>query len=116
VQAKLDFLWRLEPKLSEAGWIHLNWVGPGNTFIKPNWPGNHLYSQLGANNVSVELHPEHEQELRPGWSVLYSALKWLRTDGSDHSIKMFDDSSWPDAVLVGWPVVYWTVSRALLAL
>jgi hypothetical protein len=33
-----------------------------------------------------------------GWSVLYSALKWLRTDGSDQSIKMFDDSSWPDAV------------------
>jgi hypothetical protein len=51
-----------------------------------------------------------------GWSVLYSALKWLRTDGSDQSIKMFDDSSWPDAVLIGWPVVYWTVSGALLAL
>ena len=49
-----------------------------------------------------------------GWAVLYTALTWLRTDGSDHSVKMFDDTSWPDAILIGWPAVYWTVSRVLL--
>ena len=49
-----------------------------------------------------------------GWAVLYTALKWLRTDGSDHSVKMFDDSSWPDAILIGCPAVYWIVSRVLL--
>ena len=49
-----------------------------------------------------------------GWAVLHTALKWLRIDGSDHSVKMFDDSSWPDAILIGWPAVYWTESRVLL--
>jgi hypothetical protein len=50
-----------------------------------------------------------------GWAVLYAALKWLRTDGSDCSVKLFDDSFWPDAILIGWPAVYWPVSRVLLA-
>jgi hypothetical protein len=41
-------------------------------------------------------------------------LKWLRTDGSDYSIKRFDDSFWPHAILIGWPAVYWPVSHVLL--
>jgi hypothetical protein len=49
-----------------------------------------------------------------GWTVLYTVLKWLRTDGSDYSVRMFDDSSWPDIILISWPAVYWTVSRVLL--
>jgi hypothetical protein len=48
-----------------------------------------------------------------GWAVVYSTLKWLRTDGSDHSVRVFDDGWWPDAVLIGWPTVYWVVSRIL---
>jgi hypothetical protein len=51
-----------------------------------------------------------------GWAILYIVLNWLRTDGSDYSVRMFDDSSWPDAILIGWPAVYWIVSRVLLAL
>jgi hypothetical protein len=50
-----------------------------------------------------------------GWAVLYAVLKWLRTDGSNYSIKRFDDSFWPDAILIGWLAVYWPVSRVLLA-
>jgi hypothetical protein len=51
-----------------------------------------------------------------GWAVLYAVLKWLRTDGSESSVKMFDDGPWPDAILIGWPTAYWLVSRVLLAL
>jgi hypothetical protein len=47
-----------------------------------------------------------------GWAVLYAVLKWLRTDGSNYSIKRFDDSFWPDAILIGWQAVYWPVSLA----
>jgi len=46
-----------------------------------------------------------------GWAVLYAVLRWFRTDGSNYSIKRFDDSFWPDAILIGWPAVYWPVSR-----
>jgi hypothetical protein len=49
-----------------------------------------------------------------GWAVLYAMLKWLRTDGSDYSVKMFDDSYWPDAISIGWPAVFWIVGRTLL--
>ena len=28
--------------------------------------------------------------------------------------QMFDDSCWPDIILISWPAVYWTVSRVLL--
>ena len=50
-----------------------------------------------------------------GWAVLYAVLKSLLTDGSDYAVKMFDDGRWPDAILFGWPAIYWTISRVLLA-
>jgi hypothetical protein len=71
---QMDLLWKLEPKLSEAGWVHLNWTGAGNVFVKPNWPGNYVYGRIGANNVSIELHPEHEQELTQAANALVAAL------------------------------------------
>jgi hypothetical protein len=52
-----------------------------------------------------------------GWAVLYAVLLTSRSDydGSEYSVKMFDDSHWPDAILFGWPAVYLIVSRVLLA-
>jgi len=52
-----DFLWQLEPVLSRAGWVHIDWVGP-HTFKKNGWPGNHVYGLANVSNVSIEVHPE----------------------------------------------------------
>jgi hypothetical protein len=86
----MDFLWRLEPKLTEAGWIHLDWAGLGNTFVKPNWPGNHVYGRIGANNVSIELHPEHEKALKPAADALVAGLNEI---GIVAAVKFFNNNS-----------------------
>ena len=87
---QMDFLWRLEPKLSEAGWVHLNWAGTGNVFVKPNWPGNYVYGRIGANNVSIELHPEHEKALKPAADALVAGLNEI---GIVAAVKFFNNNS-----------------------
>jgi hypothetical protein len=42
-----------------------------------------------------------------GWIILYGIIRWLRTDGSEYDKGLFDDSWWPVAILVAWPIVYW---------
>lgn len=68
-----DFLWQLEPVLPEAGWLHMDWHG-GHVFKKPNWPGDHVYGQIGVINVSVEIHPQSREKLLPAARELAAAL------------------------------------------
>ena len=51
-----------------------------------------------------------------GWAVLYGTARSLRTDGSEQSTQMFDESPWPLAILFGWPALYWVVSHGVLDL
>jgi hypothetical protein len=69
-----NFLWYLEPLLTEAGWVHVDWTGGRNLFTKPNWPGNHLYGAIGVINVVLELYPEANQ-LKPAAHALAGALE-----------------------------------------
>lgn len=86
---QMDFLWLLEPKLSEAGWVHVDWVG-GATFVKPNWPGNHVYGRVAANDVSIELAPQFRDKLLPAANALVEALNGI---GIKAYIKFFNNSS-----------------------
>jgi hypothetical protein len=74
-----DFLWKLEPALSVAGWVHVNWVG-GNTFPKMNWPGNHQYGLAGVTNISIEVHPAFRSALLPAADALADALRAIEID------------------------------------
>ena len=51
-----------------------------------------------------------------GWALLYAYFQILHSDGSDSSIKNFDDSRMPNAVLIGWAAVYWLLSRLAYSL
>jgi len=84
-----DFLWRIEPALSKAGWVHIDWQG-GNTFKKSNWPGDHQYGLAGVNNVSIELHPENAEQLRPAADALVTALNKI---GIEAAVVYFNNSS-----------------------
>jgi hypothetical protein len=69
-----DFLWVLERIISQAGWVHIDWMG-GNTFKKNNWPGDHWYGVAGVMNVSVELRPPDQDALGPAAEALAAALR-----------------------------------------
>ena len=51
-----------------------------------------------------------------GWAVLYGSVRALLSDGSDKSTQTFDDSSWPLAIIFGWPALYWLMSHGVSAL
>ena len=46
-----------------------------------------------------------------GLAVLYGAARALFTDGSEKSTQIFDDSPWQLGILIGWPALYWFISR-----
>ena len=46
-----------------------------------------------------------------GWAVLYGVARALFTDGSNEFTRVFDDSLWQLAILIGWPALYWLVSH-----
>jgi hypothetical protein len=71
-----DFLWRLEPAISKAGWVHIDWEG-GMAFKKNAWPGNHWYGIMAVINVSIELHPESREKLLPAAEALAAALNGI---------------------------------------
>jgi hypothetical protein len=57
-----------------AGWRHVDWVGGQFVFTKNNWPGNHVYGEMGVTNISLELFEEAER-LRPAAEALATALR-----------------------------------------
>jgi hypothetical protein len=89
-----DFLWRLEPAISAAGWIHIDWVG-GPTFGKNGWPGNHRYGEMGVNNVSIEVRSENRPTLMPAAEALAEALRAMdieATTDDDNNSSQNDDA------------------------
>ncbi len=69
-----DFLWYLEPALSKAGWIQVDWLG-GQRFQKDGWPGNHWYGIANVSDVSIEVHPASRPKLMPAAEALAEALR-----------------------------------------
>jgi len=89
-----DFLWSLEPAISKAGWVHIDWVG-GSVFGKNGWPGNHLYGEMGVNNVSIEVRPQFRSTLMPAAIALAGALKAIgieATTDDDNNSSQNDDA------------------------
>jgi hypothetical protein len=89
-----DFLWRLEPAISAAGWVHIDWVG-GTVFKKNGWPGDHLYGEMGVNNVSIEVRPQSRAELMPAAEALAAALEAIgitATTGDNNNSSQNDDA------------------------
>jgi len=84
-----DFLWRLEPALTKAGWTHVDWLG-GIVFRKNNWPGNHLYGAMAVINVSIELSPNSQTLLMPAAESLVAALREIEIEAT---IADFNNSS-----------------------
>jgi hypothetical protein len=74
-----DFLWVLEPIISEAGWIHSDWQG-GQRFRKQTWPGEHWYGIANVMNVSIEVQPSEEAALLPAAEALAEALRAVSVD------------------------------------
>ena len=74
-----DFLWSLEPTLSRAGWVHVDWVG-GQTF-KKNWYGTiRTYGRANVSNVSLEVRPDFRSALMPAVEALAAALRAVDID------------------------------------
>ncbi len=65
-----NFLWYLEPAISKAGWMHVDWDG-GVKFKKNSWPGDHWYGRAAVLNVSIEVHNDG---LKPAAVALADAL------------------------------------------
>jgi len=71
-----DFLWRLEPAIMAAGWVHVHWVGPpwlGPTTVITQGP-RPLSGSVAASNVEIHIHPGEESRLMPAAAALASAL------------------------------------------
>ena len=46
-----------------------------------------------------------------GLAVLYGAARALFIDGGEKSTQIFDDSPRRLGILIGWPALYWFISR-----
>lgn len=67
-----DFLWRLEPAITAAGWFEVDWKGSsGFTFKRGDRPKSGPAAVIG---VSIEIHPEQRDRLLPAAEALASAL------------------------------------------
>jgi hypothetical protein len=89
-----DFLWRLEPAIRAAGWIHLDWVG-GFVFKKNDWPGNHFYGEMGVIDVSIEVRPAFKEKLMPAAEALAAVLNEIGIrayTGDDNNSSATDDA------------------------
>jgi hypothetical protein len=87
-----DFLWQLEPVISRAGWVHIDWIGP-QTFKKNGWPGDHNYGLANVSNVSIEVHPQAPEKLKLAAEALAEALRDINitvttTDFNNASMNM----------------------------
>jgi hypothetical protein len=68
-----DFMWRLEPAIRDAGWKQIDWSG-GFMFKKNNWPGDHVYGEMGVVDVSIEVRPVSKSKLQPAAEALAAVL------------------------------------------
>jgi len=76
-----DFAWQLEPLMSQAGWVFVEWTSATGRFSKVNWTNNpHRYGVANVENISIELAPETHQELLPAAAALAGAFKQIGID------------------------------------
>lgn len=93
-----DFLWWLLQAVNDAKWVHIDWVG-GETFKRWNWPGDHLMGVMAVINVSIELHPDNREKLRPAAEALAGVLRSLKIATTVNDSKT--------AVGITMPSIFW---------
>src|SRR5260370_11242460 len=74
-----DFLSEFEPLMKNSGWVHEDWMG-GRRFRKGNSLEGKWYGVANAMNVSIELKPQDEAQLRPAAEALAVVLTELGID------------------------------------
>ena len=53
-----DFAWQLEPLMSQAGWLCVEWTSATGRFSKLNWTMNpHRYGVANVENAQNNSHP-----------------------------------------------------------
>jgi hypothetical protein len=78
-----DFAWQLEPLMSQAGWIFVEWTSATGRFSKLNWTMNpHKYGVANVENVTIELAPESREQLMPAATALANAFKQIGIDAT----------------------------------
>jgi hypothetical protein len=78
-----DFASQLEPLMSQAGWIFVEWASATGRFSKVNWTMNpHRYGIANVENVSIELAPESREQLIPAATALANAFKQIGIDAT----------------------------------
>ena len=78
-----DFAWQLEPLLSKAGWLFVEWTSATGRFSKRNWTMNpHRYGVANVENISIELPPESREQLIPAATALANAFKQIGIDAT----------------------------------
>ena len=78
-----DFAWQLEPLLSKAGWLFVEWTSATGRFSKLNWTMNpHRYGVANVENISIELAPESREQLMPAATALANAFKQVGIDAT----------------------------------
>src|SRR5216683_2290973 len=74
-----DFLSEFEPLMKNSGWVHEDWMG-GRRFRKGSSLEGKYYGVANAMNVSIELMPQAEAQLRPAAEALATILTEIGTD------------------------------------
>lgn len=70
-----DFMWWLEPAIRNAGWKQIDWIArSGFVFKKNNWPGDHVYGEMGVINISIEIRPAFRDKYMPAARALAEVL------------------------------------------
>jgi hypothetical protein len=76
-----DIVWDLEETLCQAGWQQVPWVvnvvGGANVFHRNLRP---LAGLVTAQNIELQLHPDHERALTPAAKALAAALNEIGID------------------------------------
>jgi hypothetical protein len=65
-----NLAWELEPALTDAGWQQLDW--PGGTILRPGYRPD--AGEVSASNVSIQISPKSEAQLKPAALALVAAL------------------------------------------
>jgi hypothetical protein len=74
-----DFLSEFGPLMKNSGWVHEDWMG-GRRFRKGSSLEGKYYGVANAMNVSIELMPQDEAQLRPAAEALATILTEIGTD------------------------------------
>ena len=97
-----DILWDLEEVLINAGWQELPWVvnvvGAVNVFHRNLRPVAGLVS---AQNIEIQIHPEHERPLVPAAKALAVALNEVGIDAQQRPMTAHSANDTAIHILIG---------------